>query len=199
MLYGLFKRSRVGIAIALISALAAIVFAAAACSDDDNSNGGDVSAQLTAIQADLDALNTQVSRSAVYTALTAMRAQGLHQLNLDVQALSSLDTGGDEENDYLTRLNRVGEAVSVTAWPEDLQPAADDLTQKLEAADQAFEDGDLQAVKTTVKDVHDFWHILDADAGTFLGSSSHDDGRMDGMSDSGDDEHTDEGGQHDAS
>lgn len=197
MLYHLLKRSRLALAITTISILAALLFVAAACGDDDGGDSGDVSAQLTAIQEDLDTLNAQVSRTAVYSAVTAMRAQELHQLNLDVQALSSLD----EENDYVTRLNRIAEAVAITAWPENLQGAAADLTEKLAAADQAFEDGDLAAVKTHVKDVHDFWHILDADAGTYLGSSSEHtdhagDNNMDGMSDTGDDGQTDNGGDH---
>lgn len=160
-----------------VSAVIAVIALAAACGDDDaGGNSSEVSAQLTSIQESLDSLHMEVTHVSVYSGVQAMRAQDIHHLNLDVQAMTSLD----DIADYQTRLLRVSEAVSITSWPDDLHGAADDLAEKLAAADEAIDGGDLAATKTTVKDVHDFWHILDADAATYLGTTA-DHENMDGM------------------
>lgn len=161
-----FERPLFKVAVLGFVILAAALLLATACGDDDSSSG-DVSGQLTSIQESLDSLHDELMHTSVYSAVQAMRAQDIHHLNLDVQELSSLD----DITDYQTRLLRVAEAVDVTAWPDDLQGAADDLSAKLTAADEAIDGGDLQGTKTAVKDVHDFWHILDADAATFLGAA----------------------------
>lgn len=164
-----------------LAVVAFAVFFAAACGDDDDENAGNssnVGAQLASIQESLDSLHDELMNTSVYAAVLAMRAQDLHQSNLDVQALSSLD----DISDYQTRLLRVSEAVSITTWPDELQGPAGDLAQKLIAADEAIDSGDLAATKTAVKDAHDFWHILDAEAATYLGATADHD-NMGGMGD----------------
>jgi hypothetical protein len=170
--------------VALVSALIAIVAFAAACGDDDDDGGSssDISDQVAAVQESVDSLHMELMHTSVYLGVSAMRAQDIHHLNLDVQEMASLD----DIVDYETRLLRTSEAVSVTMWPDELQGPADDLTEKLAVADEAIESGDLGATKTAVKDVHDFWHILDADAATYLGTTA-DHENMDGMNDMGQD------------
>lgn len=182
------NRSVFQIVAVALAVFAVVVFVAAACGDDDDGNSSDVSAQLTSIQESLDSLHMEVMHTSVYSGVQAMRSQDVHHLNLDVQDLASLD----DITDYQTRLLRVSEAVSVTSWPDELQGAAGDLADKLTTADEAIDSGDLAATKTAVKDVHDFWHILDADAATYLGTSAdheHMEGMddMDDMDDNGDD------------
>lgn len=164
----------------LVSVSIAVIAFAVACGDDDDDGGtsSDVSAQVAAVQESVDALHMELMHTSVYLGVSAMRAQEIHQLNLDVQEMASLDDFAD----YETRLLRVSEAVSVTTWPDELQGPADDLSDKLTIADEAIDSGDLAATKTAVKDVHDFWHILDADAATYLGTTT-DHENMDGMGD----------------
>jgi hypothetical protein len=167
-----------------VSALIAVIALAAACGDDDDDGGNssDISAQVAAVQEGVDSLHMELMQTSVYLGVSAMRAQDIHNLNLDVQAMTSLDDFAD----YGTRLLRVSEAVSVTTWPDELGGPADDLAEKLVVADDAIDSGDLGATKTAVKDVHDFWHILDAEAATYLGTTADHENMsgMDGMGDS---------------
>lgn len=191
------KTLPVGGVFAAIVVVAAVALAAAACGDDGGDNG-DVEARLETIQQDIDSLQASITRTEVFGAMQAMRAQEIHQLNLDVQALSSLEDATDHE----TRLRRTSEAVRVTHWPEDLLAPAEDLRGALQDAIQAFSDEDLGATKTAVRDAHDLWHVLDSAAAGFLGTEADHNGhaggdesdgdQMDGMSDNQSGGHTED-------
>lgn len=190
----LLASARLRLAVAAV-ALAALAVSAVACGDDDDTSH--IESQLESIQQDITAVQESLSRTSVYTAVQAMRAQDVHELNVDVQAMSSLD----EATDHETRLRHTSEAVRVTHWPSDLQEAADDLAEKLDSARQAFREDDLAGAKTAVRDAHDAWHVLDNQAATYVGAEAdhapdngdHSDHEMDGAGDSEDDERMENG------
>ncbi len=144
-------------------AIVVLAIAAAACGDDDDNgdNGGDVSAQLDAIQATLDELTEGSQRGHVLATMTTIRAEGLHEIDTEALQASEIEAG------WHGAITRMGQAVGGTDWPDELSADAADWHAKLVAAEEAIASGDLAEAKTTISLAHAAWHAIEPSAYQF--------------------------------
>lgn len=152
---------RLLIILGMVFLLAAI---AAACSD--TSDLEDRIATLEAsLQEQVQSLNEGTQRVAILTALDTLQAQELHMLEEDIRLRGEVQPGaaGRVEAAMLT--------VAATDWPDELQVMADDLKAKLQALADAFDMGDVAAIKPVATAAHDAWHDLDREARAYLGEA----------------------------
>jgi hypothetical protein len=170
----------------LVVGLAIVVLAitAAACTDDDD----DVSSQLDTIQATLDELVESSQRGHVLATMTTIRTEGLHDIDDAAQQASEIEVG------WSGAITRIRQAVGGTDWPDELSADAAHWYDKLVAAEDAIDSGDLAASKTAISEAHAAWHGIESPAYQFIagedvtGEADHEDGDEDmDMEDGGDD------------
>ena len=166
-----------------VAALAIVVLAisAAACGDDDDNGGGDVTAQLDAIQATLDELAESSQRSHVLATMTTVRAEGLHEVDGEALQASEILAG------WHGIIQRIGQAVGGTDWPDELSAEAAEWHTKLVTAEEAISSGDLAETKTAISLAHAAWHGIEPSAYQFAAGEEVTGGGMD--MDEGDDDH----------
>jgi hypothetical protein len=176
-------------AVAGLIVVAVVVLIAAACGDDDD--GGGNSAQLDEIQATLDELVADSTRSHVLATMTAFRVEDMHALDEQVQQASEIEPG------WAAAIGRLHHAVAGTSWPDELAETAGTLEENLAAAEAAAEADDLAEFKTATVLAHDAWHELEHSAYAYIGggedgseSDSHGNSMDDHEEDTGDGEET---------
>jgi hypothetical protein len=142
---------------ALVVALVAV--AAMACGDDDDDDvaSGGVSEE-------------QFQKTAVLAALTALRAEGPHEIDQAAQKAGEIEAGWGGAVD---RMHQV--AVSIE-WPGDMKEHADMLIAALVKCDQDLKDEDLAAFKGDFMEAHAHWHELDGVGYAFISGVEHDEG-----------------------
>ncbi len=171
-----FRLFAVGLAVVVVVAIAA-----AACGDDDDNGGGDVSARLDTIQATLDELAESSQRSHVLATMTTVRAEGLHEVDGEALQASEILAG------WHGIIQRIGQAVGGTDWPDELSAEAADWLTKLVAAEDAIRSGDLAETKTAISLAHAAWHAIEPSAYQFAAGEEVTGGGMD-MDEGGDDD-----------
>ena len=174
----------------LVVGLAIVVLAitAAACGDDDD----DISSQLDTIQATLEELVESSHRGHVLATMTTIRTEGLHDIDDAAQQAAEIEAG------WSGAITRMGQAVGGTEWPHELSADATHWYDKLIAAEEGIDSGDLAASKTAISEAHAAWHGIESPAYLFIAGDDvtaegdlqdgegHDDDNMD-MGDGGDD------------
>jgi hypothetical protein len=154
---------------------------AAACSDT-----GDLEERIEALEhqtsqsGELAALHEQVLRANMVATLNLLDDVGFHTINETI--LESGDAPAGTNGLIRTALR----AVAVTTWPEELNPAAQDFQQKLQAFFDALRSDELSGFPGTAQAAHDTYHEFTGDAWLFLAESA---GLTDGPGDGEDDDH----------
>ena len=145
-------------------ALAAVLtLGLSACDDDD----GDESESGT--------LQGDVSRTSVTVAMTAYRAEGLHDLDDEATTASEIGAG------WSGSVERMHAVTVGTLWPEDLKPMAATLEDELQMTEDAIAAEDLKGTKEHIALAHAAWHDLEHDAYAYIGGEEH----MEGESEDG--------------
>lgn len=111
-----------------------------------------------------DSLAAQEQRYQVVTTLYLLDTAGLHDLDVRLNeegVINPSDAG---------LVNRVNRLLSVTAWPEALQPQAEELQALMQQYAQALSDDDVEAAKPLATQAHELQHDLSHDVEHWLES-----------------------------
>jgi hypothetical protein len=148
-----------------------LVGVAAGCTDttDLEDRLDAVEQQLSGVNEQLTSVQTSSQNGSMLASLVMLQGAGLHEID-EMAAAGQLveGTSGGVDRAIL--------AVSATAWPEDLQPLADDLLAKLEALATALDSADAATVAGPAADAHSAWHDFEHEASAYLGGEEHDEG-----------------------
>jgi copper(I)-binding protein len=122
-----------------------------------------------------DSPTAQEQRYQVVTTLYLLDAAGLHDLDVrlnEEEVINPSDAG---------LVNRVNRLLEVTAWPEALQPQAEELQAVMQQYAQALADDDVEAAKPLATQAHDLQHDLSHEVEHWLesGGAGHGGEHMD--------------------
>lgn len=138
-----------------LAVVAVLAVGLSACDDDDDDDAGASDEQLVALEED-------ITRTSVTAAMTAYRAEGLHELDEEATTASEIGAG------WSGSVERMHAVTVGTIWPPELQEMADELASELALAEEAMADDDLEGSKEHIALSHAAWHDLEHDAYAYI-------------------------------
>ena len=129
---------------------------AAACTDDANTD--DLEVRIGTIEEQQTAIQEQIQLVAMRSALDTLDGAGLHAIDEAANEEDTVDAGA------AGGVARAIQAVAATEWPDELQPAADELLATLQELHETLESADAAVVGPPAATAHEQQHGFSEEA-----------------------------------